>query len=100
LEERDRRNRDSERYQINPDAVANRMGDAIVVVHVGTDRIFELNSTAARIWELLSEGHNWQHIQETLLKEFDVPADQAAQDVEKLVTSLLAENIISVQSNE
>ena len=87
-------------YSISPDAVANRMGDQIVVVHVGTDRIFELNPTAARIWDLLSEGHDPIEIQRIVSQEFDVPAALASREIEDLLNSLVAENIISLQTHD
>lgn len=90
----------SERYSISPDAVANRMGDQIVVVHVGTDRIFELNSTAARIWDLLSEGRNRSEIERVLSEEFNVSEAEAARQIEELLKSLVSENIISAQIHE
>ena len=76
------------------------MGDQIVVVHVGTDRIFELNPTAARIWDLLSEGHDPIEIQRIVSQEFDVPAALASREIEDLLNSLVAENIISLQTHD
>ncbi len=72
------------------------MGDQIVLVHVGTDRIFELNPTAARIWDLITEGHNRGRIQELLLQEFLVSEESASEQIDQLLSSLLQENIISV----
>jgi len=89
-----------EKYSISPDAVANRMGDQIVVVHVGSDRIFELNSTAARIWDLLSEGRDRSEIQRSISQEFNVPEALAARQIEELLNSLVSENIIHVQAHE
>jgi hypothetical protein len=83
-----------ETYSISPDAVANRMGDQIVVVHVGTDRIFELNSTAARIWDLLSEGRDRNEIQRLVSQEFNVSETLASRQIEELLSSLVSENII------
>lgn len=89
----------SEKYSISPDAVANRMGDQIVVVHVGTDRIFELNSTAARIWDLLSQGHDQSEIQRIVFQEFKVP-ENAATQIQEFLDSLLFENMISLKVHE
>ena len=84
----------SEKYTISPDAVANRMGDQIVVVHVGTDRIFELNTTAARIWDLLSDGRDRKEIQQMVSQEFNVPESAVEKEIEQLLSSLISENII------
>jgi Coenzyme PQQ synthesis protein D (PqqD) len=90
----------TERFSINPDAVANRMGDQVVVVHVGTDRIFELNTTAARIWDLLSEGRGRTEIRRLVSQEFNVPETLAAAQIEELLDSLISENIITAQVHE
>ena len=41
----------------SPDAVSNRLGEGGVVVNLRTNRIFELNATGMRAWELIGEGH-------------------------------------------
>jgi hypothetical protein len=76
------------------------MGDQVVVVHVGTDRIFELNTTAARIWDLVSDGRGRSEIQRLVSQEFDVPEMLAAAQIEELLDSLLSENIITAQVDE
>jgi len=85
------------RFQIDPEAVANRMGDQVVLVHVGTDRIFELNSTAARIWDLLVEGRDQSQIEQSLCDEFQISKDLASQQIQELLTSLIAEKIIRME---
>jgi hypothetical protein len=87
----------AERFIVSPDAVANRMGDQIVLVHVGTDRIFELNQSAARVWDLLTSDHNLSEIQKILLEEFNISESDASQQIKELLDSLIAERIISVQ---
>ena len=90
----------SERYQISPEAVANRMGEAVVLVHVGTDRIFELNSSAARIWDLLAQGLDRETISSQLAQEFNISKDQAYQETGDLLSSLISERIITVCEDE
>jgi hypothetical protein len=89
-----------QRFQINPEAVANRMGDQVVLVHIGTDRIFELNSTAARIWDLLSLGNSREEIQKQIREEFQISDVLAAQQTEELLSSLIEERIISVGNDD
>lgn len=44
--------------QLNQNVVTEKMGAEVVFVHLRTNRIYTLNATAARAWELLSEGHS------------------------------------------
>ena len=89
-----------QRFQIDPETVANRMGDQVVLVHLGTDRIFELNSTAARIWDLLVDGRDQKEIEQLLCEEFQISQDLANQKTEELLASLIAEKIIIVNDEE
>ena len=50
----------------SPDVVARRVDDEVVLVNLQTNRIFALNSTGARFWELLEGGADRVEIEETL----------------------------------
>lgn len=80
--------------RIHPDAVANRIGEQMVLVHLNTDRIFELNGTAARIWELLTEGNDPLTIQQHIAQEFQISEEIASQEVSHLLASLKEEKFI------
>jgi hypothetical protein len=67
------------RLTVDPDVVAERVGDSLVLVHLETNRIYELNPTAARVFELMREGKDRAAIEAVLLEEFAVePAALAA----------------------
>lgn len=84
------------RYRIHPDALANRIGDQIVVVQMQTDRIFELNRTGARIWELLAEGRSRAEIEGMLTEEFELSGSSATIEIDQLIASLKNENLITL----
>ncbi len=79
----------------NPNVLFKRLGNEIVLFHLDTDRFYELNGTAARFWELLSEGSDASEIRAAMLKEFEVDSDQFAEEAEALIASLQKENLIS-----
>src|SRR5262245_50801486 len=58
--------------KVNPDVLFQRLENDAVLLHMKTDRFFNLNRTGARFWELLNEGHDLVGIQERMLREFDV----------------------------
>jgi hypothetical protein len=82
------------RFRANPGTVAQRLGDELVLVQIDTDRIFVLNRTGARLWELLSSGLDRADVQRRMLQEFDVTEDQLTQEVDELITSLRNEQLI------
>ena len=76
------------------DVIARRLGEAAVLVHLPSNRIFELNATGARIWDLLCEGVEPAHIQERLVAEFTVDAAQAARELGDLLGRLRDEGLL------
>jgi hypothetical protein len=82
------------RFRSSPDVVATRLGDEVVLVHLGTERILALNSTAARLWELLRAGTSLADVKQMMLAEFDVTELQLVAELEGLLASLRTEQLI------
>lgn len=80
----------------NPNVIFRRLGNEIVLFHLGSDRFYELNGTAARFWELLNGGNDGRQIQEKMLEEFAIDPAQLAGEAEALLDSLRKEDLISV----
>jgi hypothetical protein len=68
-----------------------------VLVHLGTNRIYSLNPTGARFWELLAAGVDVSDIKAQLLREFDVEGEQLESEIEALLTSLASEGLVTVE---
>ena len=66
-----------------------------VLVHLQTNRIFELNETAARVWELLGAGVPPPDLVPRLVDEFDVDPDTAAAEVKVLLDMLAREGLLA-----
>jgi hypothetical protein len=79
----------------NPNVISRRIGDDIVLFHLDSDRFYELNGTAARFWELLSEGQDTAEIRNQLLEEFSVEAEQLDGEATNLLDSLQREDLIT-----
>jgi hypothetical protein len=80
--------------QPDPEVVTQRLDDELVVVHLRTNRIFLLNRTAARYWELLDSGADSDEIKKTMLQEFAVEEDQLLGEIDDLRRKLKAEELI------
>jgi Coenzyme PQQ synthesis protein D (PqqD) len=78
------------------EVVARRMGEAVVLIHLGTNRIYELNATGARIWELLAEGRSVEEIEEALSTEFEAGSVDVAAEVERLIELVRTEKLVDV----
>ena len=77
-----------------PDVVARRLDRAGVLVHLPSNRIFELNETGMRIWELLSDGMSVAGMVDCLVQEFDVEPERAARDVSELLARFHDEGFV------
>jgi hypothetical protein len=87
-------------FRLEPDVVSRRLDDQTVLVNLRTNRIFELNRTGARLWDLLGEGSSESQIVERLLSEFDVSQEQLEREVRELIASLLDEGLIASHSQD
>jgi len=71
-----------------PDVVAQRVADEVIIVNLRTNRMHSLNRTGARLWDLLTTGHDVTRIHAQLLAEFDVDPVQLGHEIDAIVTSL------------
>jgi Coenzyme PQQ synthesis protein D (PqqD) len=83
-----------DRIRLSPDVVAQRMGNDMVLVHLRTNRIFDLNATAARLWELMSEGHTVSNIQDQLLSEFEVDMPVLRSEIDRTLAAMKKEGFL------
>ena len=77
-----------------PDVIARNMGTAAVLIHLESNRIFELNATGARIWALVEQGLDRDAICAQLEQEFEGPAADVQQSVDELISELAREGLI------
>lgn len=82
------------RFRPSPDAVATRAGEEIVVVDLKSDRIYSLNRTAARAWELLCSDGDRAETERRMLEEFDVTPEELTEAIDELVVSLIQNGLL------
>src|SRR5438067_8492795 len=71
--------------------VARDMNGSAVLVHLDTNRIYELNSTGARIWSMLEQGIDRAVICRRLAQEFGVADAEVEQSVDDILAELTRE---------
>jgi hypothetical protein len=81
----------------DPSVLAKRVGDGIVLVHLETNRILELNRTAAFLWEVLTAGSTQAELEERLAEEFDVDRDELAREIDDLLGQFTSERLIRTE---
>ncbi|MFN8065217.1 MAG: PqqD family protein [Vicinamibacterales bacterium] len=85
---------DMGRFTRPADVVARRLGESAVLIRMRTSRIYQLNETGARIWELLEQDASRDAVLDALLNEFDVSREDAASALDDLIAELRAEGLL------
>lgn len=76
------------------DVIAQRVGETAVLVNLRSNRIYELNATGARVWELLETETTVEHVVEALTLEFEAPRVSLAEEVAQIVSDLRREGLV------
>lgn len=77
-----------ESVRVSADAVAKRVGDQVVLVQLQTNRIYTLNQTGARLWELLDGGADLEQARNQMLLEFEVTEAELRSNLDQIVDEL------------
>jgi coenzyme PQQ synthesis protein D (PqqD) len=82
------------RLRPSDDVVARRLDDVVVLINLATNRMFELNATGARVWELISAGATLEEVRDAMLREFDVTEADLRAATDSLTGWLTAEGLL------
>jgi hypothetical protein len=88
------------RLEPSQDVVGQRLGDEVVLVSLQTNRIFELNRTGARFWELLQSESDRGRIETQLSEEFAVTGEELSAQVDQLIKSLDDEELVRILDHD
>lgn len=75
----------------NAHVMYQRLEDRMVLIHLRTNDIFDLNETSARLWELLAHDGEVPAIEAQLAREFEVDAAQLHRET-MATLAIFAEN--------
>jgi hypothetical protein len=79
----------------NPDVIFTIVDDEAILLEQTTGKYYSLNQVGTRIWVLLEEYGQLEKIQELLLAEFEVEEEQLKEDLERLVSKLLENGLLT-----
>ena len=78
------------------DLIARRVGDTMVLIRLNTNRIYELNATGARIWELIDTPRDVEAVCRVLQDEYDVTPEICRAEVEAFLKDMVKHGAIAV----
>jgi hypothetical protein len=82
------------KWQLNPQVVSRRLGASSVLVNLDSNAIYELNSTGARVVDLLTSGMDDLALPNQLRAEFDEAGESVQSDVRRLLDELRTAGLI------
>ena len=85
------------RVRPDPNVLAKRVDDEIVLVHLETNRIYELNRTASFLWDALAAGTTQAELEDRLALEFAVDPEQLAGEIDELLRRFTSEQLIRTE---
>ena len=90
---------------INPNITSHRVDGELVLVHLESNKIFQLSSSAGRFWEILNEMNNdatsvnVASVFEQMLDEYNVSQDLLLANITALVGELAKYEFVSLAGN-
>lgn len=88
---------DLAQYLVPHSQVATRIVDGTaIIVLASSGEVQILNQVGTRIWELAGDNQSLQQIVDAIQTEYDVSAEQARQDVQSFVQSLVDSQVLTL----
>lgn len=81
-------------YLIQPEVISRHIDDEQILINLESDRIFSLNSTGARFWELLAAGWTVGAARDALLAEYDVTTGLLEEEMDSILNRLIEEGFL------
>ena len=78
------------------DQLSTRLGDEVVILGLRDSVYYGLTDVGARIWELLQTRRTLAEIVGVMVEEYDVTAEQAEADLNRLLADLQARGLVAV----
>lgn len=82
------------RLRVNPAITSQRFGDDAVLIDLRTNEVYEMNRTAARMWQLLGDGVDVDDIEGRLASEFEIEPEELRRQMESFLVILLDANLV------
>lgn len=87
-------------FRLDPEVLTRKVGDELVLVHMGRSEIFSLSATGARLLELLGSGLSPGEAVERMKAEYDAPPETIEREAEALLALLEREGLTVPSSSE
>ncbi len=81
------------------DEVSCDLGGEAAILQLASGVYYGLDAVGSRIWALVQSPRSVREIRDTLVAEYDVPAERCERDLLDLLQTLVAERLIEVRDD-
>jgi hypothetical protein len=82
-------------YRVPADVMTAHLKGEAVILHLGTKAYFQMNDTAAALWQGLEAGEDEAAIVARLTTAFQVAPEEARPEVRRIIGELLARGLLT-----
>lgn len=80
-----------------PEVLSRVLDGEAVLLHLGSGTYFGMNEVATFAWQRITQGTTFGALVDATVAEFDVEADVARADLERLVDGMVEKKLVTVQ---
>lgn len=86
------------RYERSTQLLEANLGDELVALDAEGGNCFGFNSVATAVWRQLVSPKTFAELNEGLLAEYEVGAEQCREELQELLDSLVAKGLVRAQT--
>ena len=85
--------------RITPDVLHQELGGETVLLNLASESYFGLDEVGTFVWQVLEKQGRADAALSAVLTQFDVKAEQARADIERLITELVAAGLVTIEAH-
>lgn len=83
---------------VSPQQVSSELSGEVVILNIGAGVYHGLETTGARVWQLIQQPIRVADIRDAIVREYDVDPAQCELDLLELLEDLLAHGLLAIHS--
>lgn len=90
----------SQRVSVPDDVLMRELDGESVILDLASENYYGLDDIGTRIWQLLNSSNTVQEAYDSLLLEYDVEPKRLQQDMQELITQLVAKDLLRIETEQ
>ena len=90
----------SQRVSVPDDVLMRELDGESVILDLASENYYGLDDIGTRIWQLLNSSNTVQEAYDSLLLEYDVEPKRLQQDMQELITQLVAKDLLRIETDQ